>query len=148
MTKLNYCENYNINIISYYCNNHLLNTDNKKNKFHNKPYNGKIEYNGLNDNFYLVQKHNDICDELRHTIYDNVASISKNINNYQNFKSELIQYLNTHPLVIYKDFKNYGKTIYEKSKKDFNLKENFYKNLYYHGGKIINYFLGIIYMII
>jgi len=46
----------------YYCNNHLLNTNNKKLKFNNQKCPGQLEYNRAKGTFVLLKRHNAICD--------------------------------------------------------------------------------------
>ena len=130
MTKLSYCINPKTNIISYYCNNHQLNTDNKRRIFKNQPCNGKIEYHRDSQNFYLVQKHNKICDLMDVKEYDNTASVTNNVKNYTQYKKELTNYLNSHPLITINNFKKYAKNLFDKSKFNFINTDNFYKNIW------------------
>ena len=46
----------------YFCNNHNLSIENKKLIFGNKSCKGKVDYNIINEEFYLINIHNNICD--------------------------------------------------------------------------------------
>ena len=148
MTKLSYCQNPEVETIIYYCNNHRLNTVNKRNIFKNNPCNGKIEYNRKNKNFYLVSSHNNLCDTINFKIYDNMADISSNVNNFTQYKNELKKYLDSHPLILYKTFKYQANILYTTSEFDFILKENILKIYIKIGEETVKYFFGHPYMII
>ena len=78
MTKLKDIGNKNNNKIIYYCNNHRLNTFNKKLQFKNAPCNGKIEYLKNQDSFYIIHEHNNIFIHVNIKIYDDLGDITNN----------------------------------------------------------------------
>ena len=86
MTKLKDIINPSKNRIIYYCNNHRLNTINKKILFNNNPCNGKLEYLKNEENFYLIHMHNDICDNKNVKIYDNIGDITINAYKFSDYK--------------------------------------------------------------
>ena len=94
MTKKEYLIKSQVRIIRYYCTNHLLNTNTKKIAFKNNPSNGQLEYDRLKNEFYITFEHNNICENNNPVIYDNVGDIQKNVYNFSNFKSFLIDFLN------------------------------------------------------
>ena len=57
-----YLSNKNTTIINYCCVNHRINTANKKLLFGIYRCNGKIEFNRITEEFFLVRNHNKICD--------------------------------------------------------------------------------------
>lgn len=99
MTKKEYLIKSQVRIIRYYCTNHLLNTNTKK--FLLKiihVINSQLEYDRLKNEFYITFEHNNIKENNNPVIYDNVGDIQKNVYNFSNFKSFLIDFLNKNVL--------------------------------------------------
>ena len=143
MTKTNYITENKTNFIYYYCKNHKQNTTNKKIKFKNNPCNGQIKYIIKEDKFYLIQTHNSICENIKETIFDNIADINENIMKYEDFKKYLIDYLNKNPLINFNSFNNLVLEFYLKNKFSFIANKNTFKNIFYqlrNNSKIFNSF--------
>ena len=96
-----------INIILYYCNNHLLNTNNKKLKFNNQKCPGQLEYNRAKGTFVLKKRHNAINDGDTDKIYDHIIDVDNTVLECKEFNSKMIDFLNSHPLYNFKMFKKY-----------------------------------------
>ena len=77
--KLDSLTNINTNIIHYYCNNHNLNTEDKKKYFKKHKCNGKIDYFRKKNEFFLVHEHNEKCDLRILKIYDNELEIENSM---------------------------------------------------------------------
>ena len=92
-----YLANKNTTIINYFCVNHRINTANKKLLFGIYRCNGKIEFNQITEEFFLVRNHNKICDKRNLRLYDNYSDIETNICNFEEYKNELINFLNNNP---------------------------------------------------
>ena len=91
------------NILYYYCNNHStkrLSTDNKKHSI----CNSKIAYDKSNKQYILLEEHSNQCLNIIKPVDEIMISSSNLINNYSNFKSELIKQLERHPLQNYSSF--------------------------------------------
>ena len=131
MTKTNYITENKTNFIYYYCTNHKLNTTNKQIKFKNNPCNGQIKYIIKEDKFYLIQTHNSICENIKETLFDNIADINENIMKYEDFKKYLIDYLNKNPLINFNSFNNLVLEFYLKNKFSFIVNKNTFKNIFY-----------------
>lgn len=119
------------NKIYYFCVNHILNTSNNKFLFKNNKCNGKNEYRRHNSNFYIIKEHNNICDKKDIKIYDNLANVEKTIVNYEEYKEELIDYLNNNPIKSYKNLKKKALDLFLKKDANFTLKKNTLSNIYY-----------------
>ena len=76
--------------------------------FGNNKCNGRIQYDRNANEFYFVTKHNNLCEKKNITIYDNNDDIETNIYKYEDYKSKLIDYLNTNPLISIFGFKKYA----------------------------------------
>ena len=85
------------NEIIYICTNHRINTVNKKLKFKNYPCTGKLNYNRTTNKFYMIHKHNSICDNKYPNIYDNTANVTNNDYGFLNYKNDLLEFLNLNP---------------------------------------------------
>ena len=77
-----------------------MNTPYKKSIFGRKCCNGKLEYYRNTNEFFIIAEHNDICNQKNKKIYDNNVQIEKEFIKFSNFKSDLIKYLNLHPLTF------------------------------------------------
>ena len=115
-----YASRKTTNNLFYFCTNHRINTINKKFLFGNNKCNRKIEYERKNNKFYLVYPHNDICDKKNIKKYDNTADIQENIENFESFKSTLINFLNKNPLASYNKLKKTAIKLFLKSLCSFN----------------------------
>ena len=62
MTKPYFIAKINIGHLKYYCNNHRLNTTNKRLLFKNELCNGQIKYIRNTNKFYIIHLLNKICD--------------------------------------------------------------------------------------
>ena len=82
-----------INIILYYCNNHLLNTNNKKLKFNNQKCPGQLEYNRAKGTFVLKKRHNAINDGDTDKIYDHIIDVDNTILEYKEFNYKMIDFI-------------------------------------------------------
>ena len=72
----------------------------KKSIFGGKGFNEKLEYYRNTNEFFIIAEHNNICDQKNKKIYCNNAQIKKEFIKFSNFKSDLIKYLNLHPLTF------------------------------------------------
>jgi uncharacterized protein with FMN-binding domain len=126
-----YLNNPKTNVLYYFCVNHRLNTPYKKMLFGNKNYNGKLKFIRNTNEFYIIHKHNEICDIKNKKVYDNLANIEKEINNFSNYKEALISFLNKNPLIGYNAFKKKAVNIYLKNEYEFCIKKNTLTNIYY-----------------
>ena len=84
------------------------------------------------EDFYLVHNHNKLCDQKNIKIFDNIANIDTNIQNLEEYKNNLINYLNSKPLISIYAFKKHAfKVFYTKKKCEFTLKQTTLANIYY-----------------
>jgi len=90
MTKINQITENGINHLNYYCNNHRLNTTNKKIYFKNNPCNWQIQYIRNKNKFYFTHKHNNLCDAIEIASTDNIAETNESIKKYSDLKELLI----------------------------------------------------------
>ena len=128
-----YLANKNTTIINYFCVNHRINTANKKLLFGIYRCNGKIEFNRITEEFFLVRNHNKICDKRNLRLYDNYSEIETNICNFEEYKNELINFLNNNPLISIYAFKKHALKLFLSSNNKFNftLKKSTLDNIYY-----------------
>jgi hypothetical protein len=131
MTKKEYLTKASTTKIIYYCNNHLLNTQTKKLLFKGNACNGKIKFDRQKQLFYITHSHNAICNNNNPKIYDNIGEIQTNVYEFSNFKKDLINYLNRHHMITFKDFKIKANDYFLKNNFDFFVKKNTYANIYY-----------------
>ncbi len=92
--------------------------------------------------FYLLQKHNSICDNINIKIYDNNADVTKNVYGYAQYKDDLIKFLNLNPLISIHEFTKYAMDLFLKNDLEFVLKKNTFKNIFYpwrKNSKIFNW---------
>ena len=61
-----------------------------------------------------------------------------NINNYEEFKKSLIEYLNKNPIINYADFRKYATDLYYKIERKFEIKNYTFCNIYYSWRKTSN----------
>lgn len=130
-TRLERLKNPNVTKILYYCNNHNLNTNNKKLKFNKQKCPGQLEYNRTNGKFYLIKKHNNLCDGLTTKEYDNAIEVETTILQYKQFKINMINFLNSHPLFTFKMFQKYVTEYLKLNPIDFTLKDNTLADIFY-----------------
>ena len=64
--------------------------------------------------------------------YINYADINEEINHYKEIRSQLILYLDKYPLIKSTKFKEKSNKLYVKSKCNFEIKTNTFKNIYYN----------------
>lgn len=105
-------------------------------------YNGRIEYNRYNHKLYLTHSHNDICNNNKPQIDDNIGEIKSNVYEFSDFKNHLINYLNKHPLITQKSFKE-KVNFFLKGNFDLLLKKNTFANIYYpwrNNSKLFSWF--------
>ena len=118
------------NILYYYCNNHSttrLSTDNKKHSI----CNSKIAYDKSNKQYILLEEHSNQCLNIIKPVDEIMISSSNLINNYSNFKAELIKQLERHPFQNYSTFCKTATNLYNKDSYEFSLTPNTFKNIYY-----------------
>ena len=69
------------------------------------------------------------------TVYEKNNSIpcdiNKEINNYEEFKKALIEYLNINPIINYMTFRKYATDLYYKINCSFQIKNYTFCNIYY-----------------
>lgn len=135
MTKNKVAEKQND--IIYYCNMHntMIDSDEYNEKGKKKKIakcNARIYYNKSENKYYLETDHSDYCQMKSNKSYTNLADINSEINNYKNFKDELINYLNINPVIKYGDFKEKAINLYYKNNCNFKILDNTFKNLYYN----------------
>ena len=121
-----YLNNPKTNIIYYFFANNLLNTPYKRMLFGNKKFNKKLKFIRNNKEFYIIHNHNEICNIKNKIMYDNLAHVEHEINNFTNYKEALIIYLNKNPLI------RYSVIIYLKNDYEFTIKKNSLSNIYYN----------------
>lgn len=128
--------------IIYFCTNHRINTVKKKILFKNNPCNGKIKFNRLDNNFYWLADHNDICDNKYPKLYDNSGNITENVYKFADFKEYLIEYLNKNPIMSYNKFKDHAIKSYLEGDYDLYIRKNTFSNIFYpwrKNSKIFNW---------
>ena len=143
MTKLNQITENGINHLNYYCNNHRLNTSNKKIYFKNNSCDGQIQYIRDKNKFFFTHKHNSLCNAISITNTENIAETNENIKNYNDLKDLLTNYLNKHPLINLRSFKKIAIEFFLKGNYDFTITKHSFKNLYYtwkRNSKIFSWF--------
>ena len=89
-TKINQITENGINHLNYYCNNHRLNTTNKKIYFKNNLCNGQIQYIRDKNKFFFTPKHNIICNAIDIANTENIAGTNENIKKYSDLKELLL----------------------------------------------------------
>lgn len=72
--------------------------------------------------------------------YDNIQSINLEINNYNNFRRRLIEFLNINPLITYHDLFKESYKIYNTNKCSFEISTYTFSNIYYNWRKASNLF--------
>ena len=78
----------------------------------------------------------------RKKIYDNLSNIETEINNFTDYKDDLISYLNKNPLISYTAFKKKAIYIYLNHEYNFTIKKTTLSNIYYkwrNNTKIFNW---------
>lgn len=65
----------------------------------------RIFYNKKDKKYILLWDHSDFCCKRSKIKYQNFADIQKEIKNYKYFLINLIEYLETNPIIKYKDIK-------------------------------------------
>ena len=90
--------------------------------------------------------HSPFCNKLQIPKYENFADIEGEITNYNQFKKDLINYLNSHPIIKYSEFKNKAMKFYYKNKCNFLIKNNTFKNFITIGEKITLYLKNILFL--
>ena len=135
MTKTSVAEK-NDDII-YYCNMHnttIESNESYKNGRKKKmpKCNARIYYNKAEKKYYLETEHSEYCNNKVKEKYTNDVDLNAAINNYKNFKEELIKFLNLNPIIKYTDFKEKATKLYYKNNCQFKILENTFKNIYYN----------------
>ena len=82
--------------IYYYCSNHRTTKfsteyDSKGNKIRINICDGKIIYRKSIKNYYMINDHSEKCKQLGQIKYDNNLEINLAVNNYKEFRKELIK---------------------------------------------------------
>lgn len=60
-----------------------------------------IRYNHSKGTFYLIKKHNAICDGETVIEYDNNIDVENTILEHKDFNNKIIKFLNEHPLLTF-----------------------------------------------
>ena len=143
-----YLNNPKTNIIYYFCFNHLFKSPYKRMLFCNKKCDGKLKFIHNTKELYIIHNHNEICDIKNKKIYDNLAHVEHEINDFTNYNENLILYLNKNPLIGYKNFKNHTVKIYLKNDYELTIKKIAYQ-IYLITGEIqLKFLVGYLFMII
>ena len=87
MTKNKDLKNKHKNNNIFYYTNHRIKSSHKKLIFKNNPYNKRNE-----DEFYMNIEHNDICNNIKPQIYENIADVKKNVYALSKYKEELLNF--------------------------------------------------------
>ena len=108
------------NNLYYYCINHRktktsTNQDKKGFKIRISICHAKIKFEKDKNKYIYCNSHSKACEELIKEKYLNYREVKKEINNYDMFKNELIEYLKKYPVISFTDFKKYGNEVYNKS---------------------------------
>ena len=132
MTKI---KNINkVNILHYYCRNH----DTCKSSLDGKRHSlceSKIDLNKKDNKYILITDHSDKCREFDKVILENSSITNKEIENRDKYKEELINILNSNPLIVLSNFKKLALELYRGNDFKFDLKKSFIRNLYYRWKK-------------
>ena len=131
-------QNLQLKRLYYYCNNHSttrLSTDNKKHSI----CNSKIAYDKSNKQYILLEEHSNQCLNIIKPVVEIMISSSNLINNYSNFKAELIKQLERHPFQNYSTFCKTATNLYNKDSYEFSLTPSNFKNIYYPWKKFLYY---------
>ena len=107
--------------VIYYCKCHNTTIqsneyDNNGNKKRQKKYNSRNFYNKEEKEYYLDTDHSDFCKNKIKKYYINMADINEEINNYKEFRKQLITFLDKYPIIKYKNFKKKVNKLYIKNK--------------------------------
>ena len=90
--------------------------------------------------YYLETENSEYCNNKVNEKYTNDLDLNAAINNYKNFKDELIKFLNLNPIIKYTDFKEKATKLYYKNNCQFKILENTFKNIYYNWRSNTNLF--------
>ena len=77
-------------------------------------FNARIYYNKAEKKYYLETEHSEYCNNKVKEKYSNDVDLNAVINNYKNFKDELIKFLNLNQKIKYIDFKEKASELYYK----------------------------------
>ena len=129
--------------IIYYCNLHnttinstLVDKNGKKIKI--PKCNSRVYYEKNTESFYLETNHSLFCENRKKQNYQNLADINAEVSNYQQFRKDLIKYLEFNPVIKYTEFKIKANKLYYKNNCNFEIKDNTFKNIYYNWRKNSN----------
>ena len=100
----------------------------------------KIMFEIKNKIYYFANDHSDKCKNIKKQSYENIQNINTEISNYNNFREELIKFLNLNPVISFHDFAKEGQNLYDKNSCNFNVSKNTYSNIYYEWRKKSNFF--------
>ena len=141
MTRKDKAESYPY--IIYYCNLHnttvnstLVDKNGKKIKI--PKCNFRVYYEKNTESFYLETNHSIFCENRKKQNYQNLANINAEVSNYQQFRKDLIKYLEFNPVIKYNEFKIKANKLYYKNNCNFEIKDNTFKNIYYNWRKNSN----------
>ena len=133
------------NRVYYYCKNHRTSKlsdqlDNKGNKKRINLCNAKIKYDIIKNLYSFFGQHSEECESTFKSEILNKAEIDVEINNYEEFRESLKNYLKNYPIVTFSEFKKYGQELYYKKENNFSINNNMYSNIYYNWRKSSNLF--------
>ena len=118
--------------VSYYCSLHRTTKGTEKNDNNKRisKCNARIVYIKEESEYYMDLGHQNFCKENNNAFSDKLSDINKEVKNYKAFRRCLFEFLDAHPLVNYKIFKEKAINLYYKILCKFEIKKNTFKNIY------------------
>ena len=129
--------------IYYYCKYHRTTKNsseitNKNLKKKISICNAKILYKKNEQMYFWCTDHSEECNRLYNQNISIPSNFKNNINNYEEFKKNLTDYLNKNPIINYTDFLKYATDLYYKIECTFEIKNYTFCNIYYSWRKKSN----------
>ena len=97
--------------------------------------NARVYYYKNKKTYYIDWDHSNYCNEIIRKVYNNIADINDEVNNYKEFRESIENYLDKYPLIKYSKFILKANKLYYKKNCNFDIKENTLKNIYYNWRK-------------
>ena len=97
--------------------------------------NERVYYYKNKKTYYIDWVHSNYCNEIIRKVYNNIADINEEVNNYKEFRESIENYLDKYPLIKYSKFILKANKLYYKKNCNFDIKENTLKNIYYNWRK-------------
>ena len=125
------CDLDKVENIYYYCNNHITtkNSEEVTEKGNQKWVsicNARIIYNKNYKEFYTGWEDSSLCKNEKIEKFENIGDINEEIENFKQMKESLLNYLNSHPMIICRDFIKIGFKLYNKNKCLYNVENYIY----------------------